>query len=196
MKKALLLFAGITYCHFISFTLSAQVQEEKDFQGQGDRVNLILGIQDLKSTHNTYFKGGSLIVNYAITPVFFLGLGAEYSYCPFHHDNTSDLSNLSFMPLFIDTRMSLRKDGKLIPYWRFSTGVSFATYTNKELDTQRNPYLVKDRGLYMLTAIGCSYKISRFFTPFIEIGLKGFHMSFDNLDINPHGLVLTLGLVL
>jgi hypothetical protein len=46
----------------------------------------------------------------------------------------------------------------------------------------------------MLTAVGCSYKISRFFTPFIEFGLKGFHMSLNNLDINPHGLVLALGL--
>jgi len=195
MKKALLFFVGMVSCLFIPLTLSAQVHEEKDLPGQCGRVKLIIGLQDLKSTHNTYFKGGSILVDYAVAPGFFLGLGAEYSYCPFHHDNASDLTDLKFVPLFIDTRMMLRKDGNLIPYWRFSTGVSFATYTNKELDTQRNPYTVNDRGLYMVAAVGCSYKISRFFTPFIEFGLKGFHMSFNNLDVNPHGMVLTVGLV-
>jgi hypothetical protein len=194
MKKAGLFFFSIVSCLFLPQIVSAQVNDENDLQGQGDRLEFIIGIQDLKSTHNTYFWGGSLIVNYAVTPIFSLGLGAEYSYCPFHHDNASDLTNLKYVPLFIDTRIKLYKDGKLIPYWRFSTGISFATYTNKELDTQRNPYTVNDRGLYMLTAVGCSYKISRFFTPFIEFGLKGFHMSLNNLDINPHGLVLALGL--
>jgi hypothetical protein len=195
MKKTFLLFVTRVGLLVFPFALSAQVHEGNDFQVQQDRINVILGIQDLKSTHNTYFKGGSLIADYAISRVFSLGLGVEYSYCPFHHDNASDLTNLQYVPVFIDTRLRLPENGRLIPYWRFSTGISFATYTNKELDTQRNPYTVNERGLYMLTAIGCSYKICRFFTPFIEVGLKAFHMSLNNLDVNPHGSVLTLGLV-
>jgi hypothetical protein len=195
MKKAQVFFVSMVSLLLLPFTLSAQVREEEHFPGKWDRVNLILGIHALKSTHNTYFKGGSIVVNYAVTPAFFLGLGAEYSYCPFHHDNASDLTDLKFVPLFIDTRMMLRKYGNLIPYWRFSTGVTFANYTNKELDLQRSPYIVKEKGLYMLTAFGCSYKISRYFTPFIEFGLKGFHMSLNNLDVNPHGSVLAIGFV-
>jgi hypothetical protein len=99
------------------------------------------------------------------------------------------------VPVFIDTRLLLRKSGKIVPYTRFSAGISFNTYTNKELETQRDPYTVSERGLYLLTDIGCAFNLHRYFTPIIELGLKGYHMSFNNLDVNPHGIVLTLGLM-
>jgi hypothetical protein len=198
MKQFILLFTGILRLIFVSPSLSAQVADETAGHGMADnsqKFYIVGQLQDMKSTHNTFFRGGSLIADYALSHTFLLGIGTEYSYGPFHHDNASDLTNLRFLPVFVDSRLLLRHEHKLVPFVRLSAGITFASYTNKELQTERPPYQVKESGLYLHTGIGCSYRISKFFTPFIELGLTGFHVSFNNLDVNPHGLVLSMGFI-
>jgi hypothetical protein len=47
----------------------------------------------------------------------------------------------------------------------------------------------------MYGGYGFQFRINRELSTLLEIGFKGFHMSFNALDVNPHGLTAKAGLV-
>jgi hypothetical protein len=187
LKKVIVLFIFIELVH----NLHAQEELNKTHR----KIQIIPGVHQLFSTHNTYFKGWGFVISFPVSDYVFLGLGAEYSSTHYHFDNDWDLSRLKFLPVFIDTRILLYKDNKVTPYIRVATGISFNRYIKKEVYLQREPYLVKEKGLYLLSTIGCSFHLTKYFSPVIEAGFKGFRMSFNQYDVNPHGLVLNAGII-
>ena len=187
MKKATLIsFLLIATCQSI-FALDIDSTVNK-------KINLIVEYQFLRSTHSTYFKGGNIIIAKNISKRSSLGLGAEYAYCPAHGDNGYFLYNLNLIPVFVDYRYSLLKQSKIKPYLQADLGYSFVKYREVSLSPPYAERYVKEGGIYLKGAIGASYRINKFITPIISLGFKGFHNSLNDLDINPHGIVMSAGL--
>ena len=192
---------------FISFiavpsALFADVIDQSGSQPPAEKITVIAELHELISTHTTYFRGGTLLISYPVSPKFSLGLGAEYSYVGFHFDNGYDLTHFKLMPVFIDSRITFSNGKKFVPFFRLSPGITFDSYIKQDDKKQPPtppsssplPYQVKDTGLYVYAGAGGTYKINNYFGLIAEAGFKGYHMTFNNLDINPHGLVFGLGL--
>ena len=151
-------------------------------------------LQNLNSTHGTNFKGADVVVSYQLSPSFSLGLGPEYSYTGYHFDNGYNLTKLKFLPVFADSKLDLSKGRTITPFLHLSTGISFANYYKEDVNALGTLYHVSESGLYAYSGFGVSCKLGNSISTFIETGFKGFHMSFNALDINPHGLTFRLGL--
>jgi hypothetical protein len=207
MKNLVLFFIGIACLALISSTLSAQIHEETDSQERSKKIMVIAELHELISTHTTYFKGGNLVLSYPATRKVFIGLGTEYSYVNYHFDNGYDLTNFKLIPVFIDSRVKLLDGTKFVPFLRLSTGITFASYLKQDKkihppspsppspSSSPSPYQVNEKGLYLYTGMGFIYSINKYFGLVVEAGFTGYHMSLNNLDVNPHGLVFGLGLV-
>lgn len=148
----------------------------------------------LRTTHTTKFKGADVIGSYLLTPSLSVGFGVEYSYISFHFDNNYNLTHVNFYPVFLDSRLDVTKNTLFTPFLHLSTGITFAKYIKENIDDLGKFYHVSETGLYLYSGIGVSYKINSYISTFIELGFKGYHMSFHDLDVNPHGLAIRLGL--
>lgn len=151
-------------------------------------------VQNLSSTHGTTFNGVDFVVSYPVLHSFSVGLGTEYSHTGYHFDNGWNLTNLKFVPVFIDSKLDLTKHTILTPFVHLSSGISFASYTKEDINALGKFYPVSEKGLYLYSGIGLSFRISNYFATFIDLGFKGYHMSFNALDVNPHGLTFRFGL--
>lgn len=159
-------------------------------------VSYEVGLQELYSTHANFFHGIDAGAGYRFSPKFRLGAGIEYSFTRYHNDNAWDLYNLRFLPIYIDEQISLRQKGNFRPYARLRQGITPTTYLKQELETGRAIYRVTEAGLYLSGCVGATQLISPKMGVFAESGMKGFQMSFNNLDVNPHGFYLRAGLQL
>jgi len=157
------------------------------------KIFTTIELQNLNSTHGTNFKGADVVVSYQLSPSFSLGLGTEYSYTGYHFDNGYNLTKLKFLPVFADSKLELTKGRTITPFLHLSTGVSFANYYKEDVNTLGTLHHVSESGIYAYSGFGVSYKLGNSISTFIETGFKGFHMSFNALDINPHGLTFRLG---
>lgn len=158
------------------------------------KIKIAMEVQSLSSTHGTTFNGVDFVVSYPVSPSFSVGLGTEYSHTGYHFDNGWNLTNLKFVPVFIDSKLDLTKHTILTPFVHLSTGISFANYTKEDINQLGKFYPVSEKGLYLYSGIGLSFRISNYFATFIDLGFKGYHMSFNALDVNPHGLTFRFGL--
>lgn len=151
-------------------------------------------VQNLNSTHGTNFNGVDFALRYSVSPIFSIGVGAEYSHSGYHFDNGWNLTNLKFVPVYIDSKLDLTKHTIITPFLHLSSGISFADYTKEYFKKLGQFYPVSEKGLFLYSGTGLSFRISKYFATFIELGFKGYHMSFNALDVNPHGLTFRLGL--
>lgn len=150
----------------------------------------------MKSSHGNNFTGASVIVSYRVSKKVYLGLGTEFSYSPLHIDNGWRLSDLKFFPSYLDFKVNLKEYKRFWLFFNISTGISFAKYTKDDYYKPGNPYNVSEKGLYIFAGTGCHIGITKKISSIIVLGFKGFHMSFNNLDVNPHGLTLRIGLII
>lgn len=100
--------------------------------GKPDRVLVIGYVQAMKSTHDTYFLGGSIIVARSFSRTVELGLGAEASHARYHPDNGWQLHHLYFIPLFVATWFNLVRRRKTTVYLQTNQGVSLAHYQKQD----------------------------------------------------------------
>ena len=188
MFKISLLGLLLTSFSFFSFADELKCDTTKDTKNL-----LILEYQWLRSTHSTKFKGINLIYANQFSKNQSLGLGLEYSRSGFHADNGYNLYNLSFVPIFLDYRHLFLVDHRINIFSFAEAGYSFAKYIREEIDNPSNRKTIREGGIYLNGGIGLNYNLSKHFAPNVSIGFKGFHNSFNNLDIDPHGLVLRFG---
>jgi outer membrane protein W len=151
---------------------------------------------DMRSTHQNHFRGASFIVSQVLKNNFSLGLGAEYAHSAFHGDNGYNLYNLTFIPFFIDVKYNFKTERKFKPYVTVEPGMSFAKYKRENQNSGNTRVKVTERGLFLYVGTGAKYQINKHFAPLIDFGFKGYKMSFNNLDINPHGIVMRAGVVI
>ncbi len=147
----------------------------------------------LHSTHQDNFMGKDLVFSYRLNPNLLLGLGMEYTSSKFHDDNGWRIYNIRFIPIFADAKLFLPGSRLLAPFLQLSEGISFNHY-NRMDPPYTSSYFVSESGDYLYTGIGCVIRINRFLKPVIGIGFNGFKMSFNSLDVNPHGFTFRIGL--
>src|ERR1035437_2102610 len=157
---------------------------------------LSIGYMQMRSTHGSIFRGCSLILGYRYSPYVYYGFGIKYAYTYYHFDNDWYLHHLKFLPVFVFARLNFMKNRMITPYFHLSTGITFINYEKEDKHTIGHPYSVSEQGLYFNSGFGCAIKIGKHFTPVLEAGFQGCHMSFNQLAVNPHGVNLQIGVVL
>jgi hypothetical protein len=144
--------------------------------------------ESLYSTHGNFFYSGSLTVSATISKRIEIGLGVEKAFTPVHHDNGFVLSQLQFSPLHGNVKYHFKSCGKFSPFVETSAGVSFNKYRKASDDNPSNKYLVKETGIFLYTGGGLRYAVSNKILLVSGVGLKGYKMSFNVYDVNPHGV--------
>jgi hypothetical protein len=183
---------------FISSNLSAKsnVQSNRISNPDSSRLNnwfLTTGYMQMKSTHGSYFRGGDLMLGYRYTSYISFGFGIKYAYTYYHFDNEWFLHHLNFLPVFVNINVNFLKNRMITPYYHLSTGITFVKYTKENKNTMGHPYTVREDGIYFNTGFGLMVKLGKHFAPIIEAGFQGFHMSTDQLAVNPHGVNVKIG---
>lgn len=173
-------------------TLTANAQD-KD-QVKPPKFTYSPSFEFLRSTHGNFFNGPSFKVNYNSASRFKLGLGIEYSSSAVHHDNGFVLYDVKFLPVYVNLKYELAQKGKLMPYAEASAGLSFTRYDEAPDEAPLNKTRITEKGLYLYGGMGLRYEVSRWFKPFVGVGIKGFQNSFNDLDVNPHGITFHVGL--
>ncbi len=160
------------------------------------RLHYRIEFQDLYTTHADHFRGASLIISKSLSPVFSLGISAEFSGAASHPDNGWNLYQLRFLPVCIDEQFKLSKQSKIYPVIHFAQGISFIRYLKETPALPGIKQFIKETGLYAYGGAGLVWQLSHRLSLLAEAGLKGFHLSTNNLDINPHGVVFRAGIIL
>ncbi|MGJ7031421.1 hypothetical protein [Niabella hirudinis] len=138
----------------------------------------------MSMSYNRYFGGR-----------WALGAGIEYSGTAYHDDNGWNLYHLRFIPLYLAESFNVVTYGRWSTYLRLQEGGSFARYDKEFQDHPGTRYRIREAGLYGYGGAGTRYCVSERSGCFLEAGIKAFHLSFNNLDVNPHGFALKLGYV-
>lgn len=159
-----------------------------------NKFNVVAGFEFLHSTHATNFKGFSLAFNKRFGNIFEGGVGFEYSHCKYHDDNGFNLYNLKLMPIFFTQRFYFLRKNKLETFFHLREGLSFTGYDKKPQDNPGLREHVNETGFYGYAGLGAEYPLTGNLNVFLEPGIKSFHISANNLDINPHGFNLISGL--
>lgn len=161
-----------------------------------NELEIIPESDNLFTTHYTCFFGGNVLIDYPVSTKLQLGLGFEFSHCKLHYDNGWALHNVNFRPIYIDSKLNVLQTKNITLFAHLSTGVSFASYTKESPGPVSVIFNVSEQGIYLFTGVGYSFRIYKYFQPVMEVGFKGFHMSLNQLDVNPHGLTLRIGFII
>ena len=148
----------------------------------------------LKSTHGNLFYGPSFKINKALNNTSELGLGVEYAATAVHHDNGFVLYDLKFVPIYINYKYNFIAHTKFNIYAETSLGFSFNQYYIADERTPNNRSRVNEGGFYAYGGTGISYRLTKATAVYTGAGLKGYKMSFNSLEVNPHGVTVMLGL--
>ncbi len=152
-------------------------------------------LENMHSTHGTEFRGIGGSLSKHLSNHLSLGAGVEYAHSPLHDDNGWELTNLNILPVFINEQWRFLPNKRLAPYFRLRQGISFISY-NREWQADRGVISrIREKGFYGYAGSGALYKFGQKWTADLAVGLKAFHISNNNLDINPHGFTVGIGLV-
>ncbi|PZP43681.1 MAG: hypothetical protein DI598_15515 [Pseudopedobacter saltans] len=185
-NRFLFFLSGFVSIFLLSFSVKAQ-RFEPSFH-IGAEYNY------LYSTHSTKFRGPSVYLDKELNKHWAIGLGAGYNTCAYHPDNGYDLKDLKLVPIFASLTYTFSHNRLLDPYALFKTGVSIMSYDQKE-ENDNNPYQkIHSTGWYTYLGGGSAINISKSLQAYLNIGLIGYKMSFNDLDINPHGVAGNIGL--
>jgi hypothetical protein len=187
MKTANTLFAFF-FALVLGLT-SNRVQAQQNWQYNAD-------VQVLRSTHGNSFWGGSVAADYRLSKPVSIGLGLEYTYCPYHLDNGWDLYNLNFLPVYLEEKFRLPGNHRVVPYLHLEEGISFNRYDKIDPSVSPDRYPVREKGFYGYSGLGLQLLQTHHSNLYVEIGLKGFRITTNNLDVNPHGLTAKIGVTI
>lgn len=180
----------LIYLFFIAMPFLANAQQQSNGVG---KFSVSPAFELLRSTHSNLFYAPSVKVNYLFKNGWEPGIGIEYSTTPIHHDNEFVLYKLKFIPVYGNLKYNFRTTKKIKPYAEASVGISFNNY---DIAADASPNVtnkVSEDGLYIYTGFGTKYSLTPRFNTFVAVGFKGYKMSTNDLDINPHGFSFTLG---
>jgi hypothetical protein len=154
---------------------------------------LNLGTEFLKSTHGDIFSGINAGYEKKLTKNFSLGAGMEYSNTQKHDDNGWNLYHVKYLPFYISQVVYLTSSTNFKLFIHVREGLSFASY-DKEIQANPGPRThVTEKGFFGALGAGSDYSFSNKYGLRLEIGIKSFHISQNNLDVNPHGIFLKIG---
>lgn len=152
-----------------------------------------LNTEYLYSTHGTSFPGATLSLKRNLNKNWALAIGVEYSGTSFHDDNGWNLYQLKFLPITISEYYYWLKTGSWKFFGQLQEGLSLISY-DKEFENApglRNH--MRESGLYGYAGLGTEKMVTKNSSLFVVAGMKGFHLSLNDLDVNPHGIAGKLG---
>lgn len=158
------------------------------------RFTILPEYKILHSTHDDDFKGADIVLSYKVSSSLYVGLGAEFTSSNLHNDNGWVLTNIKFVPLFADAKLFFLQNKTIAPFFQLSEGVSINNYSRKD-NPQAAPYHVSELGDYLYAGFGCKFRLNKYITPMVGVGFNGFKMSFNEYDVNPHGITFRIGLL-
>ncbi len=147
----------------------------------------------MRSTHGNFFYSGSFTVSKMVNKRYEAGLGAEAAFTSIHHDNGFVLYKLKFFPLYGNVKYHFYKAGRFDLFTESSLGISFNSYDQASDDAPTIKTRVKEKGVFAYIGGGLRFPISKKINLVTGLGIKGYKMSFNSLDINPHGISAMLG---
>lgn len=183
MKTLLLLLASICFVTgtFAQYNVPGKLKLYGDFQ-------------ELRSTHGDFFDGGSITLDKVLSPHWEVGIGIEHSYNDYHDDNGWKLYNLRFIPAYGDVKYQFLPTKRFSPFLHASVGWTFINY-DKQPDATAKTFHVSESGLYAWGGGGAAFAINHHWGISAEAGIKNFHLSSYDLEVNPHGVAGRVGLM-
>lgn len=178
MKFLMILVAGI----WISFPVFAQ---HNDAAG---KVKLTAAFHELRSTHGDFFTGESITVSKVLMPHWEVGAGIEHSYNPYHDDNGWKLYRLRFVPVYGDVKYRFLCGKRVVPFLHASVGWCFVNYDKQPDPGVKKIFHISESGLFVWAGGGAEFLIDRHWGLLAEGGIKNFHLSYNELEVNPHGI--------
>jgi len=152
-----------------------------------------VNIDDLYSTHSTHFPGLSAGINRKVGKVWDLGISAGAAYTPSHPDNGWEIKHLLLIPVYVNQYLNFSREKRINPFLHLEEGITLSNYNRS--DAVGTPfYHVREAGFYGYFGAGICSDNRKKIGCKMEAGLKGYKLSFNNLDINPHGFAMSLGL--
>lgn len=148
----------------------------------------------LYSTHSTKFRGPSVAIDKDLNNHWTLGLGVGYNFCPFHPDNGFDLKDLKLIPIYGLVQYRFSHHRLFDPYATFKTGVTLLNYKQKDASKNDSYANIHSKGWYTYLGGGTFVNLNAIYQLYINVGLIGYKMSFNDLDINPHGVSGNIGI--
>jgi hypothetical protein len=154
----------------------------------------------LRSTHSQTIYGASVMVGYRITPSFSAGIGCEVSRTDslLTHDRYTTVLKFTPTPIYAEARFNLIQNSFVTPYLNLAMGMSSITYERKRFDKSGasiEDKNVHQRGFFFKGGAGLLFHISNTVSPSINASFKGFHVSGNPYEVNPHGVVIQVGVV-
>ncbi|WP_447642644.1 MULTISPECIES: hypothetical protein [Chitinophagaceae] len=147
----------------------------------------------LYSTHSTKFRGPTLLADRDLNKHWAIGFGMGYNTCPYHPDNGYDLKDLKLIPVFASLQYTFNRNQLFDPYALFKTGITFMSYDQKAENANEQYERIHSKGWYTYLGGGSTVNLNHQLQLYINIGLIGYKMSFNDLDINPHGVAGNIG---
>ena len=148
----------------------------------------------LYSTHGDFFNGVSTSYITDLRPRWRAGISLQYSAAPTHDDNGWKLYRLRFVPVCLNFGYNLLHSRTTALYAELEPGLSFVKYEKQEADPAIPQYTVRKNGLYLYAGMGVSERLAQSRDATFGLGIKNFQLSFNNLDVNPHGIAARAGL--
>ena len=178
----------LTVVSFFPFLLSAQ-----KFDANKNPILITPAFESLYSTHGNFFYSGSVTFSKMLSKKIELGAGIERASSPIHHDNGFVLYRLRFLPVHGNIKYHFKNLGKWHPYAESSVGISFNKYQIASDDTPEKTSAVNEKGVFLYAGLGLRYAVFNNFSLVSGVGIKGYKMSFNVDDINPHGVSYLVG---
>ncbi|KIO77645.1 hypothetical protein TH53_08355 [Pedobacter lusitanus] len=175
------------------FSIAAQAQEGTKTVDKEPLYNFSPAFEFLRSTHSNFFNGPSLKVSRNFKGRFKPGIGIAYATTEKHHDNGFVLYKMKVLPVYANLTYEIPTKSKFEPFAETSLGISFVKYDRA---TDEQPLIttrVNETGFYVYGGLGLRYAATKHIAPYVTAGFKGYHMSTNDLEVNPHGVTFSVG---
>jgi hypothetical protein len=148
--------------------------------------------EELYTTHDDFFHEMRISRMWTISHHVSLGPSVGVAGAPEHTDNGWDLTRLRFLPvaLVADWCPLRGRRGNLL--LEGGAGPSFNSYRKRE-DPIAAAFPVRETGLYARLAAACSVRLQDQIRLCFSVGMKGYHISGNVWDVNPHGVFAGIG---
>jgi hypothetical protein len=161
---------------------------------------LVPEVQHLRSTHSQTIYGASVMLGYRISPSLSAGIGCEISRTDslLTHDRYITVLKFTPVPIYGEVRIDLIRHSAVTPYLNLAAGMSSISYERKRLDSSGGTLeskSVHQNGFFFKGGFGLLFRLNKYLSPTVNASFKGFHMSRNPYEINPHGVTIQVGVV-
>ncbi|GAB3432639.1 hypothetical protein [Niabella aquatica] len=155
--------------------------------------SLTFNLDDLYSTHGDHFPGATIEISRPLSDRIDVSIATGFAYTPTHPDNGWEINNLLLIPTYLSQYIRLTRQRPVHFFVHLSQGLTILNYNKSDVPGQPF-YHIREGGFYGYAGVGVLINIKNRISGKVEAGLKSYKLSFDDLDINPHGMAMSLGL--